>query len=82
MIKSILLCTVLYNYYYRGDVIGVVLPTENSIPMIGSESDSTLLVRFGNEEVSSDLNGLLAISRTLHLYVKIGKLLVDSMPHT
>ncbi len=57
----------------RGDVIGVVLPTENSIPMIGMQSDNTLLVRFGDEEVSSDLNGLSAISRALHLYAEICK---------
>ena len=59
----------------QGDAIGVVLPTENYIPMIGNESDSTLLtiVRPGDVEVSSILNGLLTQSLALHLYAEIGK---------
>ncbi len=58
----------------RGDVIGVVLPTENPIPMIGLRSRNTLLIRFGNMEVSSTLNASLKLSRSLHLYAEISKL--------
>ena len=49
--------------------------------MIGMQSANTLLVRFGNEEVSSDLNGVLAISRTLHLYAEICKCMASSSMH-
>ena len=52
----------------RGDVIGVVLPTENPIPMIGMESENILHY----SETLDDLFRLL--NSALHLYAEISKL--------
>ncbi len=65
----------------QGDVIGVVLPTENPIPMIGmqSENESMILRRLGSDDVAQlRLDGPLAVvSRALHLYTDIGKLVTE-----
>ncbi len=51
----------------RGDVIGVVLPTENPIPMIGMESENIL-------HYSETLDDLLRLlNSALHLYAEISK---------
>ncbi len=52
----------------RGDVIGVMLPTENPIPMIGMESENILHY----SETLDDLFRLL--NSALHLYAEISKL--------
>ncbi len=63
----------------RGDVIGVELPEENPIPMIGMESENTLLRRLGSSDVAQlRLDGLLVVvSGALHLYADIGKLVAE-----
>ena len=51
----------------RGDVIGVVLPTENPIPMIGMESENIL-------HYSDTLDDFFeSLSSALHLYAEISK---------
>ena len=63
----------------QGDVIGMVLPIENYIPMIGMESDNMLLMREGSEDLSpsSVLNSSSFLA--LHLYVEIGRMLYLAM---
>ena len=66
-----------YVVVSTGDLIGVVLPSNNVIPVISSNSESAISMKFSQSEVPLSFLKLELLNSTgiaLHLYASIGKL--------